>query len=165
MDIGDKNKRSKVMSRIRSQDTKPELLVRKYLYKKGYRYRKNVRKLPGTPDIVLRKYAVAIFIHGCFWHGHESHIRYPKSNIEFWEKKIKRNIERDEENKRKLKELGWNVMTVWECQLKPRERAKTLQEIEYLINKGYIDRIAIEGNVFPIAAEEEAVYGNKKALE
>jgi DNA mismatch endonuclease (patch repair protein) len=128
------------MSRIRSKDTKPELIVRHYLFSRGYRYRKNCKRLPGTPDIVMRKYGVVIFIHGCFWHGHEdSHL--PKTNVEFWRKKIERNKARDAENKKKLMDMGWGVMTVWECQLKPDVREKTLKEIEYWINKNFIERM------------------------
>lgn len=140
MDKWDKATRSRCMSRIRSSDTKPELIVRKYLYARGYRYRKNFKRLPGTPDIVLKKYGVAIFIHGCFWHGHDTHMRMPKSNVEFWEKKIDRNRQRDVRNKEALKQLGWAVITVWECQLAPAERERTLLEIEHFINRSYLAR-------------------------
>lgn len=128
------------MSRIRSKDTKPELIVRKYLWSRGYRYRKNDKRLPGTPDIVLKKYATVIFIHGCFWHGHD-HIRFPKTNADFWRKKIERNRQRDEEDKQKLKDMGWSVMTVWECQLKKDKREHTLREIEYLLNRNFLERL------------------------
>lgn len=131
--------RSYNMSRIRSKDTKPEMLVRKYLWSRGYRYRKNDKRLHGTPDIVLKKYATVIFIHGCFWHGHD-HIVWPKTNAEFWRKKIERNRQRDEENKQKLKDMGWSVMTVWECQLKKDLRESTLHEIEYLLNRNFLER-------------------------
>ena len=94
MDIWDKKKRSDVMAKIRSKDTKPEWIVRRYLYSRGYRYRKNVKGLPGTPDIVLRKYGIVIFIHGCFWHGHEVDGHIPHSNVDFWRKKIERNKQR-----------------------------------------------------------------------
>ena len=128
------------MARIKSSDTKPELIVRKYLYSRGYRYRKNVKRLPGSPDIVLKKYGIVIFIHGCFWHGHDTHFHMPKSNVEFWEQKIRRNIQRDEENREQLKRMGWNVLTVWECQLKPATRKQTLLEIEYFINHSFLSR-------------------------
>ena len=131
--------RSYNMSRIHSKDTKPELIVRKYLWGRGYRYRKNDKRLPGTPDIVLKKYATVIFIHGCFWHGHD-HIVWPKTNAEFWRNKIERNRLRDAEDKLKLKEMGWNVMTVWECQLTKKERESTLREIEYLLNRAFLER-------------------------
>ncbi len=140
MDIFTKEKRSAVMARIRGKDTKPELIVRKYLYSRGYRYLKNVKRLPGTPDIVLRKYGIVIFIHGCFWHGHPSDSHLPHSNVEFWERKISRNRERDERNKAALKKMGWKVMTIWECQLKPSVRKQTLLEMEYLINRSYLER-------------------------
>lgn len=95
MDIWSKEKRSAVMARIKSKDTKPEWIVRRYLYSRGYRYRKNVKKLPGSPDIVLRKYGVVIFIHGCFWHGHSFDGHIPQSNSDYWRKKIERNQKRD----------------------------------------------------------------------
>ena len=122
MDIWDKKKRSAVMAKIKSKDTKPEWIVRRYLFSRGYRYRKNVKGMPGTPDIVMRKYGIVIFIHGCFWHGHEADGNIPRSNTEFWQKKIKRNQERDARNKEALKRMGWRVMTIWECQLKPAVR-------------------------------------------
>ena len=150
------------MSHIRSKDTKPELIVRKYLFARGYRYRKNCNRLPGTPDVVMRKYGVVIFIHGCFWHGHEdSHI--PKTNTEFWRRKIERNRKRDADNKEKLKQMGWSVMTIWECQLKPAQREKTLMEMEMLINKCYLARmetlrrypILDDDNIHDMVAEED----------
>lgn len=141
MDIWDKKKRSVVMSKIRSRDTEPEWIVRRYLFSRGYRYRKNVKGLPGTPDIVLRKYGIVIFIHGCFWHGHEIDGHIPHSNSEFWRKKIERNKLRDARDKEELKKLGWQVMTVWECQLKPNVREKTLLEIEYHINHSFLQRL------------------------
>lgn len=161
MDIWDKHKRSDVMARIRSRDTKPELIVRKFLWSRGYHYRKNVKKLPGSPDIVLRKYGIVIFIHGCFWHGHDSHFQMPKSNVTFWEKKITRNIERDKENKEKLKNQGWRVMTIWECQLRNATRKQTLEEIIYWLNKSYIDRYDIQNKDQHIAAEENKKYIKK----
>ena len=121
MDVHDKKTRSYNMSMIKGKDTKPEELVRKYLFSKGFRYRKNDRRLPGTPDIVLPKYRTVIFVNGCFWHGHEG-CRYfvvPKTNTEFWVNKINTNIERDRCKQETLKELGWNVIVVWECELKP----------------------------------------------
>lgn len=141
MDIWDKKKRSAVMAKIRSKDTKPELIVRRYLWSRGYRYRKNVRGLPGTPDIVLRKYGVVIFVHGCFWHGHEVDGTMPHTHTEFWRKKIERNKERDEKSKRALMWMGWMVITIWECQLKPKIRENTLMELEYVINHAYLERL------------------------
>lgn len=168
MDIWDKEKRSAVMAKIRSKDTKPELIVRRYLYHRGYRYRKNVKGLPSTPDIVLRKYGVVIFIHGCFWHGHEVDGHIPHSNSEFWKKKIERNKIRDERNKEKLKRMGWSVITIWECQLKPAVRQQTLLEIEYLINHMYLKRLKQKKarlyemkkkEALDIVAEENIGYG------
>ncbi len=153
MDIWDKEKRSAVMAKIRSKDTKPELLVRRYLYHRGYRYRKNVKGLPGTPDIVLRKYGVVIFVHGCFWHGHEVDKHIPTANHDYWEKKIMRNKERDAKNKQALLQLGWTVITVWECQLKPTVRENTLLELEYVINHSYLERLR-KKNVKPYRLEE-----------
>ena len=126
MDIWDKEKRSAVMAKIRGKDTKPEWIVRRYLFAHGYRYRKNVKSLPGTPDIVLRKYGLVIFVHGCFWHGHgDSHI--PHSRIEYWTNKIEANKKRDQRDKAELLRMGWNVLTIWECQLKPAVREQTLK--------------------------------------
>ena len=107
------------MSRIRSKNNAPEERVRKYLFSKGFRYRKNDKKLPGCPDIVLPKYKTVIFVNGCFWHKHDcKRFVWPTSNEEYWKKKILRNAERDEVNSKTLKELGWNVLVVWECELK-----------------------------------------------
>lgn len=127
------------MAKIRDKDTKPEWIVRRYLFSRGYRYRKNVKGLPGSPDIVLRKYGIVIFIHGCFWHGHSVDGHIPHSNSDFWKKKIERNRARDEKNKKELLELGWSVAVIWECQLKPSIQHQTLQELEYLINKNFLE--------------------------
>ncbi|MDR1882565.1 MAG: very short patch repair endonuclease [Prevotella sp.] len=120
MDIWDKKKRSEVMSKIRSKNTKPELTLRKSLFERGFRYRVNDKKLPGKPDIVLPKYKTAIFLHGCFWHGHEDckHASTPKTNTDFWVNKITSNSERDKINLQKLTALGWNIITVWECEIR-----------------------------------------------
>lgn len=131
MDVHDKATRSYNMSRIKGKNTKPEEIVRKYLFSKGFRYRKNDKRLPGSPDIVLPKYKTVIFVNGCFWHGHEGcrYFVWPKSNPEFWEKKINDNIARDKAKKELLESSGWNVLVVWECQLKQKFRAGTLNEI------------------------------------
>ena len=129
--------RSKIMASIHSKNTKPEMMVRRYLFACGFRYRVNYRCLPGTPDIVLRKYRTCIFVNGCFWHGHEGCDKYrlPKTNVEFWRHKIERNKERDIEVQHKLAKMGWHVMTVWECQLDTKEkREQTLMAIEYTLN-------------------------------
>lgn len=135
MDIHSKETRSYNMSKIRGKDTKPETLVRKYLFANGFRFRKNDKRYPGTPDIVLPKYRAMIFVNGCFWHGHEG-CRYfvvPQTNTEFWMKKIKVNIERDERQYTQLKEMGWRVIVVWECQLRPDSREQTLMNLILLI--------------------------------
>lgn len=106
------------MSHIRSSDTKPEEHVRKYLFSKGLRYRKNSSALPGRPDLVLRKYKTVVFVNGCFWHHHDCpKFRWPKSNVSYWENKIQRNEARDKKNQALLEEMGWKVIVVWECQL------------------------------------------------
>jgi DNA mismatch endonuclease (patch repair protein) len=119
-DIFSKTKRSEIMSKISGKETKPEILVRKYLFSKGFRYRKNVKNLSGKPDIVLPKYKMIIFIHGCFWHGHEGCKKsaLPTTNTEFWKEKIGKNIERDKNNILDLKKQGWKVIVVWQCELK-----------------------------------------------
>lgn len=125
-----KETRSMNMSHIRSKNTKPEEMVRKYLFAKGFRYRKNVKKLPGSPDIVLPKYKTVIFVNGCFWHKHDCpRFVWPSSNQEYWIPKIQKNVERDEANYQQLKNLGWRVFIVWECQLKAKVAEPTLAEL------------------------------------
>ena len=123
------------MSCIHGKDTKPEEIVRKYLFSKGFRYRKNDKKLPGSPDVVLPKYRTVIFVNGCFWHGHDGcrYFIWPKNNAEFWHHKIETNIERDARKKKQLEDAGWNVIVVWECQLRPEKRDKTLEELESIL--------------------------------
>lgn len=135
MDVKSKEARSYNMSRIRGKDTKPEELVRKYLFAHGFRYRKNDARLPGKPDIVLPKFKTVVFVNGCFWHKHEGckYFVWPKNNAEFWEKKIESNIVRDERNYKRLEDLGWRVLVVWECELKPSHQGETLAELEKLI--------------------------------
>lgn len=114
-----KEQRSKNMSHIRSTNSKPEERVRKYLFARGLRYRKNVRNLPGCPDLVFTKYKTVVFVNGCFWHHHDcGRFVWPKSNEEYWRKKINRNVERDKQNALLLQEQGWQVLVIWECQLK-----------------------------------------------
>ncbi|MDO4835874.1 MAG: very short patch repair endonuclease [Clostridia bacterium] len=122
--------RSMNMSHIRSKNSKPEEMVRKYLFSKGFRYRKNVKDLPGKPDIVLPKYKTVIFVNGCFWHKHDCpRFVWPSSNIEYWVPKIQKNAQRDAENIQWLKDHGWNVLTVWECQLKKDTAGETLTKL------------------------------------
>jgi len=130
-DIFNKKKRSEIMSKISGKETKPEILVRKHLFAKGFRYRKHVKDLPGKPDIVLPKYKTVIFVHGCFWHGHNCKAgKLPETRKEFWEKKINDNIKRDQKNKSELEKLGWKVIVVWQCELKNKEiRDLTLEKL------------------------------------
>lgn len=121
-DIFSKSRRSEIMANISSANTKPEIMIRKYLFKKGFRYKINYNKLPGNPDIVLPKHNTIIFIHGCFWHSHpnckKAHL--PKSNVDFWDKKISSNRNRDKHNIELLKEMKWNIIVIWECEIKKR---------------------------------------------
>ena len=125
--------RSHNMSRIRSKNTKPEEMVRKYLFSQGFRYRKNDTRLPGKPDIVLPKYKTVIFVNGCFWHKHENckYFVWPKTNEDFWRTKISANVSRDQENIKLLSELGWNVIVIWECELKKQRFDCTMEKLLY----------------------------------
>ncbi len=126
------------MSRIKGKETKPEVVVRKYLFSEGFRYRKNVKDLPGTPDIVLPRYKTVIFVNGCFWHGHKGcrHFVVPDTNREFWIGKIEANIQRDARKSAELEKLGWRVIVIWECELNPKVRDMTLLRLkENIINQ------------------------------
>lgn len=125
------------MSRIRCRDTKPEEIVRKYLFSRGFRYRKNDPSLPGKPDIVLPKYKTVIFVNGCFWHGHEGcrYFVWPKNNSDFWKKKIEGNMARDVKNYQLLHNLGWRVLIVWECDLKKTFFSQTMFRLEQQLTK------------------------------
>src|ERR1700710_2293127 len=131
-DVHSKEIRSYNMSRIRSKDTKPEMLVRRFLHKNGFRYRLHVKGLPGKPDIVLPKYKTVIFIHGCFWHGHEGCKYYvvPKTRTEWWLNKINSNTANDIKAEQSLKIKGWRVLTLWECDLKKNNIEATLLNLE-----------------------------------
>lgn len=122
MDIWTKDKRSSVMSKIRSKNTKPEIILRKALFSKGFRYKIHDKKLPGKPDIVLPKYRTVIFVHGCFWHYHSDckEGKVPKTNTKFWSEKLSKNIERDVKHNLALNALGWKILTVWECEIEKR---------------------------------------------
>ena len=137
------------MAAIHARNTKPEMIVRRFLWSNGYRYRLNHPRLPGKPDIVLRSYRTCIFINGCFWHGHNVNFnvsplqrseccKIPKTNTEFWATKIKRNQERDTEVLQELKQMGWNTITIWECQLKKSNREQTLRSLDYTLCKLYL---------------------------
>ncbi|MFB6320225.1 very short patch repair endonuclease [Saccharicrinis sp. FJH54] len=136
-DVHDKATRSYNMSRIRGKNTKPEILVRKFLHKNGFRYRLNYSKLPGKPDIVLPKYKTVIFINGCFWHGHKGckFFVVPKTRTEWWTEKINSTIERDEIKNKELEKMGWDVKTLWECELKPEKSTKTLEDLLVFLRK------------------------------
>ena len=135
-DIFSKDKRRKIMSKIRAKNTKPELIVRKYLFSKGYRYRLNVKSLPGSPDIVLKKIRTVIFINGCFWHGHTPCNLYkvPKTNTEWWKEKIERNKARDYKKSMELRQMGLHVITIWECQLRTHTRIQTLYALDLALS-------------------------------
>ena len=141
--------RHRCMSHIRSKATKPELLVRQWLWSHGYRYRLNVKSVPGKPDIVLRPYRTAIFVNGCFWHGHQVEsgkmkvessecCKIPQTNRSFWLEKIRRNQERDRRNYALLQDNGWQVIVVWECQLKPDKIERTMREVELALNNNLL---------------------------
>lgn len=130
-DIFPASKRSEIMSRVKGKETTPEIIVRKYLFSRGLRYRKNVKALPGTPDIVLPKYKAVVLVNGCFWHGHKdckpAHL--PATNLDYWEKKIADNVERDERKRQELEKLGYKVLVVWQCQLKMKVRFDNLEKL------------------------------------
>jgi len=131
-DVFSEEKRSYVMSRVSSKDTKPEKIVRSFLHRAGFRFRLHARDLPGKPDVVLPKHKTAIFVHGCFWHRHPGCKRAttPKTRREFWMEKFKKNVRRDNLNQKKLKELGWEVIVVWACKLeKIKSREEALQNL------------------------------------
>jgi DNA mismatch endonuclease (patch repair protein) len=132
MDVHEPEVRSYNMSQIKGKNTKPEILVRKFLFSKGFRFRLHVKNLPGKPDIVLPKYKTVIFIHGCFWHGHEG-CRYfvvPKTRTDWWLNKINGNKQNDQRKMTQLKKAGWRVINIWECELKPRSINSTLDNLE-----------------------------------
>lgn len=130
MDVHSKETRSYNMSRIKGKNTKPEELVRKYLFSQGFRYRKNDKRLPGTPDIVLPKYKTVIFVNGCFWHGHEGckYFVWPQNNADFWIAKINANIQRDKKKAEELQNRGWRVIVVWECGIRQKEEREASLE-------------------------------------
>ena len=158
--------RSRNMAAIKGKDTKPEMMVRRYLHALGFRYGLHNRKLPGSPDLVFRSLKTVVFIHGCFWHGHEN-CRYattPKSNTEFWTQKITRNRERDRESEEKLRAKGWNVITIWECDLRDKNRRK--ETLEALADR--LSELKKSGPSYPdsydlpMAAEPTPSYDTNK---
>lgn len=131
--------RHRCMSRIRSRNTKPEVLVRRWLWHYGYRYRLNVKTLAGRPDIVLRRYRTVVFVNGCFWHGHDcAGFRLPQSNADFWRAKIERNRSRDNRNLAELRGQGWHVIVLWECQLKKATFFQTMQALDLALSQNLL---------------------------
>ena len=167
--------RHKNMTAIHNKNTKPEMIVRKGLWRRGFRYRLNHKRLPGHPDLVLRKYRTCIFINGCFWHGHNVALpqmsdgrskmedvivnsaccKIPKTNREFWVAKIRRNKERDKEEQRKLAEMGWHCITVWECELKPKVKEQTLDSIAFTLNHIWLQDHGAKSVPYPQLEEED----------
>lgn len=135
MDVHTRETRSYNMSQIKYKNTKPEEIVRKYLFGRGLRYRKNDKRLPGHPDIVLPKYKTVVFVNGCFWHIHENcrYFKWPENNAEFWKNKLEGNKKRDRENIQRLSESGWKVIVVWECELKKQIRTERLDKLYFEI--------------------------------
>lgn len=163
--------RHRNMAAVKSKDTGPELVVRRYLFAHGFRYRLNSPRLPGHPDIVLRKYRVCVFVNGCFWHGHENCrlYRLPKTNTAFWEAKVRRNRERDVRDRIQLAAMGWHCITIWECELGRDRREQTLRSLEYTLNRIYLQdretryRLPEDDGV-GMAAESEIRDGEDNAL-
>ena len=163
MDKLSPEQRHKNMAAIRGKDTKPEMIVRKGLWRMGFRYRLNHKRLPGHPDLVLKKYRTCIFVNGCFWHGHNVDItifentdccKIPKTNREFWIEKIRRNKVRDIEEQKRLAEMGWHCITIWECELKPSKREATIKSLAYTLNKIWLDDHAVIGKPYELPEEE-----------
>lgn len=170
MDKLSPEQRHKTMASIRGKDTKPEMIVRKGLWSRGFRYRLNSPKLPGHPDLVLRKYRTCIFVNGCFWHGHDVQLnieilkienskccKIPMTNREFWVAKIRRNQERDIEEQKRLAEMGWHCITIWECELKPSKREQTLKSLAFTLNKIWLDDHSVVGRPYPKREEEDGM--------
>ena len=169
MDRLNAQQRHQNMAAIHSKNTKPEMIVRRGLWKRGFRYRLNHKRLPGHPDLVLRKYRTCIFVNGCFWHGHETELKIengklkiessecckiPKTNRDFWVAKIRRNKERDREEQRTLASMGWHCITVWECELKPQKREETLDSIAFTLNYIWLQDHGAKTIPYPKLEEE-----------
>jgi len=165
-------RRSANMAAIGSKNTKPEMIVRRGLWSRGFRYRLNSPKLPGHPDLVLRKYRTCIFVNGCFWHGHGVPLniehgplnienseccKIPKTNREFWVAKIRRNQQRDIEEQRALAKMGWHCITVWECELKPKVREQTLKSLAFTLNRIWLEDHAVVGKPYPKLENEDGI--------
>ena len=165
-------RRSANMAAIGSKNTKPEMIVRRGLWSRGFRYRLNSPKLPGHPDLVLRKYRTCIFVNGCFWHGHGVSLniehgplnienseccKIPKTNREFWVTKIRRNQQRDIEEQKTLAKMGWHCITVWECELKPKVREQTLKSLAFTLNRIWLEDHAVVGKPYPKLENEDGI--------
>ena len=164
--------RHRCMSRIRGRDTKPEMVVRRWLWRQGFRYRLYVKSLPGRPDIVLRKWRTVIFVNGCFWHGHDCNKHRPTTHAQFWQDKISRNRERDARNQALLQAAGWHVIVVWECQLSSKNRVETLRELDLTLSRIVLQRngakpryTSPDEEVYPPAIAAEAPTGYGKSSE
>lgn len=153
------------MSAVKSKDTKPEMIVRRGLWTRGFRYRLNHKRLPGHPDLVLRKYRTCIFVNGCFWHGHFVELdkmestkccRIPSTNHEFWIAKIRRNKERDKKEQKKLATMGWHCITVWECELIPTKREETLDSVAFTLNHIWLQDHGAKAIPYPKMDEEDS---------
>ena len=149
--------RHKNMAAIRSKDTKPEMVIRRWLWGRGFRYRLNHPRLPGKPDIVMWKYRTCIFVNGCFWHGHEGCRYYtiPKTNTDFWVGKVRRNRERDLKVQHELAAMGWHSITIWECELKPSKREETLDSIAFTLNHIWLQDHGAKTVPYPKLEEED----------
>lgn len=163
-DVMTPEQRSRCMAAVKGKDTKPEMIVRKYLFSRGLRYRVNNRKLPGSPDIVLKKYKTVVFIDGCFWHGHQNckYFRLPKSNEDFWRHKIAMNIARDYANNVDLRLAGWRVIRVWECEIRTKaKREETLNRLYASITRtqNTAHYYTYEIDEASVAADPPIVYG------
>ena len=175
MDKLSAEQRHKNMAAIHGKDTKPEWIVRRGLWSRGFRYRLNSPRLPGHPDLVLKKYRTCIFVNGCFWHGHHVAMppqmdngqwiidnseccKIPNTNRVFWVAKIKRNQERGIEEQKRLAEMGWHCITIWECELKPSKREDTLKSLVYTLNKIWLDDHQAVVSSYPQIEEENEGY-------
>lgn len=165
-DVMTPEQRSRCMAAISGNDTKPEMVVRRFLFSKGLRYRVNNRKLSGSPDIVLKKYKTIIFIDGCFWHGHEGckYYRLPKTNVDFWRHKIAMNIARDYSNNVDLKLAGWRVIRIWECEIKTKAQRNTALEALYLDIISKTTEYSQQDTHTNIAAEPIVPYSNQSEV-
>ncbi|MBP5743266.1 MAG: DNA mismatch endonuclease Vsr [Paludibacteraceae bacterium] len=167
MDVMTKEQRHDCMARIKGKNTKPEMIVRRFLWSHGFRYRINYSRLPGRPDLVLPKYRAVIMVNGCFWHGHDGCVYYrlPKSNVDYWRTKIENNKARDMRDREALAKMGWNVIQIWECQLLPKNRDAYLEGLLSLLDGLFLEAHGVKRYVepevepLPYAADEEETYG------